>query len=180
MSANPEANRVTDDLFEGEDRREHSPEPWRQEGRYLRDATGAIVVRGRSSADARRIAAAINGVRGIPTEVLESWKVEDVSDPATRPDFEVEVEVELGEEFASPHEVRPPSADLARPSCPFLSARRDFRSRRPSPTTAAWRSAGRPSGGRRTGGRASSRSRAPLQRRSCLHLGRWVLGVRSA
>jgi hypothetical protein len=111
MSANPEANRVTDDLFEGQDRREHSPEPWRQEGRYLRDATGAIVVRGRSSADARRIAAAINGVRGIPTEVLESWKVEDVSDPATRPDFEVEIE--LGEEVASPHEVRPPSADLA-------------------------------------------------------------------
>ncbi len=107
MSANPEANRVTDDLFGGEDRREHSPEPWRQEGRYLRDATGAIVVRGRSSADARRIAAAINGVRGIPTEVLESWKVEDVSDPSTRPDFEVE----LGEEAASPHEVRPPSAD---------------------------------------------------------------------
>ena len=112
MSANPEANRVTDDLFEGEDRREHSPEPWRQEGRYLRDATGSIVVRGRSSADARRIAAAINGVRGIPTEVLESWKVEDVSDPATRPDFEVEVEVEV-DEVASPHEVRPPSVDTA-------------------------------------------------------------------
>jgi hypothetical protein len=107
MSANPEADRVTDDLFEGQDRRDHSPEPWRQEGRYLRDATGAIVVRGRSSEDARRIAAAINGVRGIPTEVLESWKVEDVSDPATRPDFEVE----LGDEMASPHEVRPPSAD---------------------------------------------------------------------
>ncbi|HTO76418.1 MAG TPA: hypothetical protein VMQ61_10110 [Thermoanaerobaculia bacterium] len=118
MSANPEANRVTDDLFGGEDRREHSPEPWRQEGRYLRDATGAIVVRGRSSADARRIAAAINGVRGIPTEVLESWRVEDVSDPSTRPDFEVE----LGEDVASPHEVRPPSeeasSDLSFPLSP--------------------------------------------------------------
>jgi hypothetical protein len=109
MSANPEANRVTDDLFGGEDRREHSPEPWRQEGRYLRDATGAIVVRGRSSADARRIAAAINGVRGIPTEVLESWRVEDVSDPSTRPDFEVE----LGEDVSSPHEVRPPSEEAS-------------------------------------------------------------------
>ena len=109
MSANPEANRVIDDLFGGEDRGEHSPEPWRQEGRYIRDAAGAIVVRGRSSADARRIAAAINGVRGIPTEVLESWRVEDVSDPATRPDFEVE----LAEEVASPHEVRPPGEGAA-------------------------------------------------------------------
>lgn len=117
MSANPEANGVIDDPFGGEDRRDHSPEPWRQEGRYLRDATGAIVVRGRSSADARRIAAAINGVRGIPTEVLESWRVEDVSDPSTRPDFEVE----LAEEFASPHEVRPPSdadAELSFPLSP--------------------------------------------------------------
>lgn len=109
MSANLEANSVIDDLFGGEDRREHSPEPWRQEGRYIRDATGAIVVRGRSSADARRIAAAINGVRGIPTEVLESWRVEDVSDPATRPDFEVE----LDGEFISPHEVRPPAEAAA-------------------------------------------------------------------
>ena len=109
MSANPEANGVTDDLFGGEDRRDHSPEPWRQEGRYLRDATGAIVVRGRSSADARRIAAAINGVRGIPTEVLESWRVEDVSDPSTRPDLEVD----LGDETASPHEVRPPAVEMA-------------------------------------------------------------------
>jgi len=117
MSANPEANGVIDDLFGGEDRPGHSPEPWRQEGRYLRDATGAIVVRGRSSADARRIAAAINGVRGIPTEVLESWRVEDVSDPTTRPDFEVE----LGEDMASPHEVRPPldaEAELAFPLSP--------------------------------------------------------------
>jgi len=66
-----------------------SPEPWRQDGRYIRDASGAIVVRGRSYADARRIVAAMNATRDIPTDALESWLVEDVSDPRTRPDLEV-------------------------------------------------------------------------------------------
>jgi hypothetical protein len=67
----------------------HSPEPWKQEGRYIRDATGAIVVRGRSYADARRIVAAMNATRSIPTDALEGWNVEDVSDPRTRPNLEV-------------------------------------------------------------------------------------------
>jgi hypothetical protein len=69
----------------------HSPEPWRQEGRYIRDAAGAIVVRGRSYADARRIVASINATREIPTEALESWLAQDVSDPRTRPNLEVSV-----------------------------------------------------------------------------------------
>lgn len=69
----------------------HSPEPWKQEGRYIRDASGAIVVRGRSSADARRIVAAMNATRSIPTEALEGWMVEDVSDPHTRPNLEVTI-----------------------------------------------------------------------------------------
>jgi hypothetical protein len=69
----------------------HSPEPWTAEGRYIRDATGAIVVRGRSYADARRIAAAINATRDIPTDALERWLVQDVSDPRTRPDLEVDL-----------------------------------------------------------------------------------------
>ncbi len=67
----------------------HSPEPWKQDGRYVRDASGAIVVRGRSFADARRIVAAINATREIPTDALEHWRGEDVSDPRTRPDLEV-------------------------------------------------------------------------------------------
>ena len=70
----------------------HSPEPWTAEGRYVRDASGAIVVRGRSYADARRIAAAINATRDIPTEALERWLVQDVSDPHTRPDLEVDLD----------------------------------------------------------------------------------------
>jgi hypothetical protein len=70
----------------------HSPEPWRQEGRYIRDARGSIVVRGKTPEDARRIVAAINATRDIPTDALERWLVQDVSDPRTRPDLEVNLE----------------------------------------------------------------------------------------
>lgn len=119
MSANPLRGGLMEDSFPGdEENRDHALEPWSRDGRYIRDALGGIVVRGRTAADARRIAAAINGVRGIPTEVLESWKVEDVSNPATRPDLEVE----LADAVPSPHEVRPPAVpsgeDLAFPLTP--------------------------------------------------------------
>ena len=83
----------------------HSPEPWTQEGRYIRDAAGAIVVRGRSYADARRIVAAVNGTRDIPTEALENWQVQDVSDPRTRPDLEVAIVEEPA--TPSPYQVVP-------------------------------------------------------------------------
>jgi hypothetical protein len=92
----------------------HSPEPWSQDGRYIRDARGAIVVRGRTAADARRIAAAINATRDIPTEALESWLVQDVSDPGTRPDLEVA----LGEPEASPFAVPPPDGPESGPVPP--------------------------------------------------------------
>jgi hypothetical protein len=89
----------------------HSPEPWKQEGRYVRDASGAIVVRGRSFADARRIVAAINATREIPTDALEHWRWEDVSDPSTRPPLEVEVFEEL-DPIPSRFEVTPPDRRL--------------------------------------------------------------------
>lgn len=96
------------DPYSGDDEPvEHAPEPWRRDGRYIRDATGAIVVRGRTEADARRIVAAINGTHGIPTPALEGWKVEDVSDPHTRPDLEIELDFEPP---PSAHQVRPPGA----------------------------------------------------------------------
>ena len=82
----------------------HSPEPWKQDGRYIRDAAGAIVVRGRSYADARRIVAAINATRTIPTDALESWLIEDVSDPTTRPNLEITI---ADEGHPSPYQVRP-------------------------------------------------------------------------
>jgi hypothetical protein len=99
----------TDPFPEDEIETDHSPEPWTQEGRYIRDARGAIVVRGRTVADARRIAAAINATRDIPTDALEKWLVQDVSDPVTRPDLEVALE----EPEASPFAVPPPDGSAA-------------------------------------------------------------------
>jgi hypothetical protein len=88
----------------------HAREPWEQQGRYIRDAEGRIVVRGRTAADARRIVAAINATRGIPTEALEGWFPVDVSDATTRPDLEIEIHPDPS---PSPFEVRPPAAPFA-------------------------------------------------------------------
>ena len=107
-TANPDSYGGPMDPVPGGDKEsQHASEPWRQDGRYIRDATGAIVVRGRSEADARRIVAAINGTRGIPTEALEGWSAQDVSDPHTRPDLEIDLE----DETPSPHAVRPPEGE---------------------------------------------------------------------
>lgn len=83
----------------------HSPEPWKQEGRYIRDSRGTIVVRGKTAADARRIVAAINATSDIPTDALESWRLLDVSDPHTRPDLEIDLNSEPSER--SPYLVTP-------------------------------------------------------------------------
>lgn len=83
----------------------HSREPWTQEGRYIRDARGAIVVRGRTAADARRIVAAINATRDIPTEALESWLVQNVSDPTKRPNLEIDLDAT--DPGRSPYLVKP-------------------------------------------------------------------------
>jgi len=108
MNVNPEPDGAATEVSRKDGRvHEHAPEPWRQDGNYIRDAGGAIVVRGRSAADARRIVAAINGTRGIPTEALEGWAVEDVSDPEARQGFEVVFE-ETDEEEPSAHAVTPP------------------------------------------------------------------------
>lgn len=107
MSTKPDSPDPMDPFIEDELDSYHSPEPWRQQGRYIRDASGAIVVRGRTVADARRIAAAINATRDIPTDALEGWHVQDVSDPHTRPDLEVFIhEEQVPSRFA----VRPPEA----------------------------------------------------------------------
>jgi len=88
----------------------HSPEPWTQDGRYIRDAKEAIVVRGRTLADARRIVAAINATRDIPTDALEHWLVQDVSNPVGRPDLEIAINDEVE---SSPFAVRPPDVAAA-------------------------------------------------------------------
>jgi hypothetical protein len=104
-----------DPLSDRNDDNAHAPEPWTQEGRYIRDAAGAIVVRGKTFADARRIVAAINATRDIPTDALESWLVQDVSNPRTRPDLEVELsEADLE---PSQYAVTPPERRQAERRC---------------------------------------------------------------
>ena len=100
----PSVTGPSDPFPEDEIETYHSPEPWTQDGRYIRDSRGAIVVRGRTLADARRITAAINATRDIPTDALENWLVQDVSNPVGRPDLEIA----LGEPEHSPFAVRPP------------------------------------------------------------------------
>lgn len=100
----------------------HSPEPWTQDGRYIRDAKDAIVVRGRTLADARRIVAAINATRDIPTDALEHWLVQDVSDPIGRPDLEIAINDEVDN---SPFAVPPPDgapvlAPVPTPAAPAI------------------------------------------------------------
>ncbi len=113
MSTKPGHPDPADPFVEDELDTYHSPEPWTRDGRYIRDASGAIVVRGRTIADARRIVAAINATRDMPTEALEGWLIQDVSDPQTRPDLEVA----LGEEpQPSPYAVRPPEAPASAPA----------------------------------------------------------------
>lgn len=119
-------------IFDDDETVIHSPEPWAQDGRYVRDAIGRIVVRGRSPADARRIAIAVNATRGIPSDALASWTAEDVSNPHTRP----ELEVVLPPEPVAKSRVAPPLVDEQRfepdaPPEPFpvLLDRRVFRGR---------------------------------------------------
>jgi len=80
-------------------------EPWVQEGRYIRDAERHILVRAKSPADARRIVAAINAVQGIPTDALESWNVQVLSDPGLDPGFDVEFDFD---DILPPTAVMPP------------------------------------------------------------------------
>ena len=160
MSTKPGQPNSVEPFVEDEIDAYHSPEPWTQDGRYIRDASGAIVVRGRTLADARRIVAAINATRDMPTEALESWLIQDVSDPNMRPDLEVA----LGEDpLASPYRVRPPdpgpAAPAVAPAPPPVSApaaapvraergvEEDSTARPPSGSTAARSNAGPPSAG---------------------------------
>ena len=54
---------------------------WSHTGQIVVDAAGKPVAAARSEADARRIAAAINTVYGMPTEALEAWSVGRIVDP---------------------------------------------------------------------------------------------------
>lgn len=65
-----------------QEKQDHQPEPWTQDGRYILDASGWTLASTRFPADARRIVAAINAVQGIPTDALESWSINVIGEPA--------------------------------------------------------------------------------------------------
>ena len=54
---------------------------WNHSGQIIVDSAGKPVAAARSEEDARRIAAAINTVYGMPTEALEAWSVGRILDP---------------------------------------------------------------------------------------------------
>jgi len=68
-------------------------EPWNWEGRNILDSTGDPIATTADPEDARRIVAAVNAVQGMPTEALESWTVEVISDPALELDADSDFEV---------------------------------------------------------------------------------------
>lgn len=67
-------------------------EPWSWEGRNILDSTGDPVATTADPEDARRIVAAVNAVQGMPTEALESWTVEIISDPTLELDADSDFE----------------------------------------------------------------------------------------
>jgi hypothetical protein len=69
-----------------EEHRELSPEPWAQLGRFVRDAKGRIVVRGKTPEDIRRIVACVNALSGVPTETIEHWTIQVGGGAGTGPD----------------------------------------------------------------------------------------------
>jgi hypothetical protein len=69
-----------------EEHRELSPEPWAQLGRFVRDAKGRIVVRGKASEDIRRIVACVNALSGVPTETIENWTIQVEGGAGVGPD----------------------------------------------------------------------------------------------
>lgn len=69
-----------------EEHRELSPEPWAQLGRFVRDAKGRIVVRGKTPEDIRRIVACVNALSGVPTETIENWTIQVEGGAGVGPD----------------------------------------------------------------------------------------------
>src|SRR5262245_3890743 len=56
-------------------------ERWGHDGPSIVDPTGRIAATFRTTEEARRVAAAINAVAGMPTDALEAWTTGVISDP---------------------------------------------------------------------------------------------------
>ena len=55
--------------------------PWYAIGKAVFDGTGEAVAAVQSVEEARRVAAALNAVVGMPTEALEAWTLGSIQDP---------------------------------------------------------------------------------------------------
>ncbi len=55
--------------------------PWYAIGKAVFDGTGEAVAAVQSVEEARRVAAALNAVMGMPTEALEAWTLGSIQDP---------------------------------------------------------------------------------------------------
>ena len=62
-------------------RDQHQPEPWSSDGRAILNASGWTLAKTIFEADARRIAAAVNDVLGIPTAALEAGFIREILVP---------------------------------------------------------------------------------------------------
>lgn len=75
----------------GRGREQHQPEPWKNEGRSIVNASGWVLAKTIFEADARRIVAAVNDVLSIPTAALESGFIREILVP--RPDSTSEMTI---------------------------------------------------------------------------------------
>jgi len=62
-------------------REQHQPEPWKNDGRSIVNASGWVLAKTIFESDARRIVAAVNDVLGIPTAALEAGFIREILVP---------------------------------------------------------------------------------------------------
>ena len=72
---------------------QHQPEPWASEGRAILNASGWTLAKTIFEADARRIAAAVNDVLGIPTAALEAGFIREILVPRHESSGEVTIRI---------------------------------------------------------------------------------------
>lgn len=88
----------------GEAEKSRSLEPWSYQGRNVLDASGTPLATAADPEDARRIVAAVNAVQGMPTQALESWTVEVLSDPAL--ELETDADYDVREPYPNERRAR--------------------------------------------------------------------------
>jgi hypothetical protein len=67
--------------LEPPDKAAETIKPWYHVGKAVFDGAGEAIAAAQSVDDARRMAAALNAVIGMPTEALEAWTLGSIQDP---------------------------------------------------------------------------------------------------